>query len=127
MALTKVSYSMTTGAPTNILDYGADPTGATDSTAAIQAAIAAGDCIYCPTGTYLITGQLNVGGKTFYGDGFAQTIFETNMPSNAYAVITFGKLGWTTASDTTSGGILHGFTVKRKVNTNYVICVMVTG
>jgi hypothetical protein len=118
---------MITGAPTNILDYGADPTGVLDSTAAIQAAIAAGDCIYCPAGTYLLSGRLDVFDKTFYGDGYAQTIFETNMPSSVYAAITFGKLGWTSASDTTSGGILHGFTVKRKVNTNYVIGVMVTG
>lgn len=39
MSLTKVSYSMTQGAPVNVLDFGADPTGTTDSTAAIQAAI----------------------------------------------------------------------------------------
>ena len=39
MSLTKASYSMITGASQNVLDYGADPTGATDSTAAIAAAI----------------------------------------------------------------------------------------
>ena len=40
MSLTKVSYSMITGAPVNILDYGADPTNTTDSTTAINLAIA---------------------------------------------------------------------------------------
>lgn len=39
MSLTKVSYSMITGAPVNILDFGADPTGINDSAPAIQAAI----------------------------------------------------------------------------------------
>jgi hypothetical protein len=29
MSLTKASYSMITGASQNVLDYGADPTGAT--------------------------------------------------------------------------------------------------
>ena len=38
MALTKVSYSMITGTPVNVLDFGADPTGVADSTAALTAA-----------------------------------------------------------------------------------------
>ena len=41
MSLTKVSYAMINGAPVNVLDFGADPTGTTDSYAAIQAAISA--------------------------------------------------------------------------------------
>jgi len=56
MALTKASFSMITGAPANILDYGADPTGVADSTAAIQAALDASDAVYVPTGTFLVTG-----------------------------------------------------------------------
>jgi len=60
MSLTKVSYSMINGASLNVLDFGADPTGATDSTAAIQAAInqagtSNGGLIYVPEGTYLIS------------------------------------------------------------------------
>tara|TARA_B110000503_G_scaffold139731_1_gene228825 strand:+ start:2949 stop:4358 length:1410 start_codon:yes stop_codon:yes gene_type:complete len=39
MSLTKVSYSMISGAYENVLDYGADPSGVTDSAAAFQAAI----------------------------------------------------------------------------------------
>lgn len=39
MSLTKVTYSMIKGAPVSALDYGADPTGVADSSAAIQAAI----------------------------------------------------------------------------------------
>lgn len=63
MSLTKVSYSMITGAVVNVLDYGADPTGVVDSTSAIQAAINAaaaqapsgssvGNTVYLPPGNY---------------------------------------------------------------------------
>ena len=73
MSLTKVSYSMIKGAVYNVLDYGADPTGTTSSTTAIQAAINAaaatvgtplasasgGGVIYFPTGVYL-SGALTI-------------------------------------------------------------------
>ena len=59
MALTKASYSMITGAYVNVLDYGADNTGATNTTTTIQAAIdaaetAGGGTVYIPSGDYLI-------------------------------------------------------------------------
>lgn len=58
MSLTKASYSMITGAVINVLDYGADPTGVADSTAAIQAALDvapvanSGRIVFLPAGTY---------------------------------------------------------------------------
>lgn len=63
MSLTKVSYSMITGAPVNVLDWGADPTGSIDSTTAIQNALD-----YCvglyklvfPAGTYKVTDTLKL-------------------------------------------------------------------
>ena len=68
MSLTKASYSMITGACVNVLDFGADPTAATDSTAAIAAAIAAGQRIEFPTGTYKCNIDLtNVEGKNIIG------------------------------------------------------------
>jgi|694.fasta_scaffold06167_11 hypothetical protein len=62
--LTKVSYSMIQGAPYNVLDYGADPTGATDSTAAFQALTAAttekaGVAIYIPPGKYYVSDTIS--------------------------------------------------------------------
>lgn len=71
----------------NILDYGADPTGTDDSTAAIQAAIDAADKlnvgIYAPTGTYRCTATITEPtGVTIHrfrgikGDGPRGTIFD---------------------------------------------------
>lgn len=59
MSLTKVSYSMITGAPVNVLDLGVDSTGGTDCTSLIQAAIAASTTIVFPTGSYLFSGNVN--------------------------------------------------------------------
>lgn len=54
MTLTKVSYSMIDGATVNVLDFGADPSGVSDSTAAFQAAVATQKIITVPYGTYRI-------------------------------------------------------------------------
>jgi hypothetical protein len=54
MSLTKVSYSMITGAPVNVADFGA--TSGVNSTTQIQAAIdsmSAGDMLYFPAGNWL--------------------------------------------------------------------------
>lgn len=70
MSLTKVSYSMITGAVVNVLDYGADPTGTTSSQNAFVAALATGNSVYIPKGTYLVTGNLVLPeNKTMFGDG----------------------------------------------------------
>lgn len=55
MSLTKATNSMISGAPINVLDYGADPTGTNDSLAAFNAALAAGDQVVIPVGTYKLT------------------------------------------------------------------------
>jgi hypothetical protein len=65
MSLTKVSYSMITGSPFNVLDYGAVGNGTTNDTAAIQAAIDAaiangGGTVYLPAGTYKTTASINI-------------------------------------------------------------------
>ena len=55
MALTKVSYSMITGASSNVLDFGADSTGAASSTSAFTLANSAATGIVIPKGTYLVS------------------------------------------------------------------------
>ena len=79
MSLTKVSYSLITGAPVNVLDYGAVAdanvtTGAgTNSTQAIQDAIDFGSStarpIYIPGGNYSITNLVVPATTRIFGDG----------------------------------------------------------
>lgn len=70
MALTKATNRMITGAPQNILDYGADPTGSTNSSSAIQSALNAGDSVYIPEGTYLLEAPLKPNNNQYiFGTG----------------------------------------------------------
>lgn len=102
MTLTKASYSMITGAPVNILDFGADSTGAVDSSPAIQAAIlqtyaAGGGAIYCPAGEYRLNTTVTFPEDyyiTFYGDGSLRTRFVFKGTGNAMEAIsnTSGKI-----------------------------------
>ena len=76
MSLTKVSYSMITGAPFNVADYGASPsaTAAVNQTAiqaAIDAAVAAGGgVVEFNTGTYSHASEISMGVRvTLRGKG----------------------------------------------------------
>lgn len=72
MSLTKATYSMIEGAPINVVDFGADNTGAIDSTAAINNAIqyaktnGFGVVVFAP-GSYTVSGKLDVKGN--FGTG----------------------------------------------------------
>ena len=83
MSLTKLSYAMIQGAPVNVLDFGADPTGSTDSTTAIQTAIDSGANIVCFSGgTY----KVNLDSLTLSSnqvlDGQGATITSTDTTRN---------------------------------------------
>ena len=72
MPLTKTSYSMIAGAPINVLDFGADNTGAVDSTTAINDAIQYAktnsiQSVVFPYGEYTVSGKINVAGN--FGNG----------------------------------------------------------
>lgn len=76
MSLTKATYSMISGAPANVLDYGADPTGVANCTAAFQAAIDTGRAVYVPTGTYLLRTSLQLPTVfSMYGDGLLSVVY----------------------------------------------------
>lgn len=77
MSLTKVSYSMISGSPLNVLDYGAIGNGIADDTAALQlavnAAMSQNKRLYIPKGEYLVSGTITVtngsgAGLFMYGD-----------------------------------------------------------
>jgi len=79
MALTKATYSMIEGAVANVLDYGADPTGATDSYAAIQAAVNAADAVFIPTGTFLVSQEVTLNTNSYlFGAGKESVIKKTD-------------------------------------------------
>lgn len=98
MSLTKATYSMIQGAPLNVLDFGANPIGNTSSQTAfnnaITKAVATGQSIYVPSGTYLLddivlTNGLPVGngnkyGQTIFGDGVGKTIFKASGASDDF-------------------------------------------
>ena len=75
MSLTKVSYSMITGAWANVLDYGAVGDGVTNDSAAIQAAIDASPNVYFPTGVYLCNVNIN-SFFTWAGDGMKVSVLK---------------------------------------------------
>jgi hypothetical protein len=54
MSLTKATYSMINGACANVLDFGADPTGVANSTAAFNAALATRKRVWIPNGIYSV-------------------------------------------------------------------------
>ena len=90
MSLTKVSYSMITGASVNVLDYGAVGDGVANDTVACQNAWNAvkakgGGVLYFPAGTYLCNivglGSDNV---CLQGDGEASIL--CSYAANAWAV-----------------------------------------
>jgi parallel beta-helix repeat protein len=95
MSLTKASYSMITGAPVNVLDYGAKGDGSTDDSAAIQAAINTGKPVVFPYATYKIstpityTGEVNIDGNnsTILGDG--QSFTFTNASNSKIKNLNF--------------------------------------
>lgn len=103
MALTKVSYSMITGAVANILDYGAVadyneniPGSGTDNSAAIQAAVNAVDArsgngaVYIPSGAYKILTAISVPyGVSIFGDGGTASVLHAEG-CNGLNFTTFG-------------------------------------
>ena len=80
MALTKASYSMITGAPYNVKDYGAVGDGTTDDKGAINLAITAanaagGGTVVIPNGTFAVGGSVVSG----IADGIAGIVLLSNV------------------------------------------------
>lgn len=70
----------------SVISYGADPSGAQDSTTAIQAAVNAADEVYFPAGTYLCNTVYLDNGSFLHGDGAKSIIkYNTAIPLVANA------------------------------------------
>lgn len=122
MSLTKVTYSMIQGQYVNVLDYGADNTGTTDTTAAIQAAIAAaaGRTVYFPAGTYIVTSTLSYNvaptqgifspGIRLVGDGMLKTIFDNRVANGP--MIDIDSLDHGGSYKASMASVLREFTIK---------------
>ncbi|GAA2477229.1 galactose-binding domain-containing protein [Winogradskya humida] len=96
------------GAIDVVADYGADPTGATDSTAKIQAAVnaAAGRTVYIPQGNYTLYSHVIVDRVTLAGAGPWYTVLGGRHPTQRnLAAGIYGKYNG-------SGGPSQNVTVK---------------
>jgi hypothetical protein len=109
MSLTKATYSMIEGAPINILDFGADPTGVADSTVAIQAAFnSTNQKIVFPNGTYKISASLELDGKK-YVEGFGNDVNTSVIRLDDSSVLEAIKVG----SNAIFSGCIKNLVVQR--------------
>tara|TARA_R110000737_G_scaffold327196_1_gene341340 strand:- start:869 stop:2344 length:1476 start_codon:yes stop_codon:yes gene_type:complete len=98
---------MITGAPVNVLDFGAVGDGVTDDTAAIQAAIdsvVAGGTLYVPasSGHYLYTSLTIAEAITIAGDGFSA---DQNSATLGAAKWTDGSMSGSVLRSTSTSGV----------------------
>lgn len=93
MSLTKVTYSMITGAVANVLDYGADPSGTSDSTPAFQDAFDSGlGRVYIPVGDYKLLDTVTVGQSVrVTGGGMRETTLQWYGNDATKPMITTGN------------------------------------
>jgi hypothetical protein len=98
-----------------VADYGADPTGVTDATAAIQNAVNSGKPVWMPPGTYLLGGTITIPstGVRIFGVGMGDTVL--NWQCTAYA---FQYTGPTNGQLAPSYVELSEFTIAGNFTTN---------
>lgn len=93
MSLTKVSYSMIQGAPVNVIDFGADSTGVTNSATQIQAALTyaatlGNATVVFPSGTYKCNSGLSVDLNKVGIDGLGSKLDFSAMTTGTAITIT---------------------------------------
>lgn len=94
MALTKVTYSMIEGAQFNVLDYGADPTGVSDSRDAVQNAINAlaatgkSGVVVVPAGTYKMNSGITIDASVCTFIGYSALLDFSSFAASTGAAIT---------------------------------------
>lgn len=115
MSLTKATYSMISGAPINVLDYGATGDGATNDTAALQAAITAATAnkrtLYVPAGIYRYTALTIANAITILGDGNSSVLRKTTTNVTGITVtttlpITIENMAFDAVASQTGGALI---------------------
>ncbi len=103
-----LSYVVRLGSPVNVLDFGADNTGATECSTEIQAAIDSGEPVHLPAGTYLTTSTLQLSrSASFLGAGASAT--QINYTGSGRAIEVGDATFRQTGSGTTQGWKMGGF------------------
>ena len=124
MSLTKVSFSMITGAPVNVKDFGAVGDGVADDTTALQNAFDYAfplrRPVYIPTGTYLYSSlsEIDESNVTINGNGSNNTVLKftgTGVALRVGTQIIGPQAGFR------QGINLSGFTVEGNANTSIII------
>jgi len=115
ISIVVVSFGLGDTAALNIVDYGADPTGATDSTSAIQDTIDAGESggrsVFIPAGTYLVSDCLTIEtGLKLFGEGM-QSVLKVDASVDASTDIICLSPS-TTTDDKNTGYILEDFRIE---------------
>lgn len=122
MSLTKVSYSMIEGAPVNVLDFGADPTGVADSLPAFQAAIASfptdfdsqfysqGGTVIVPEGNFYLSNTLEINRNIVLKGLSSPYVYATGLSILTFADNCDGIHG-TYYTNSTTGKMGAGFTI----------------
>jgi len=99
-----------------VTDYGADPTGVSDSKAAIQSALdntTSGKYAYIPAGTYRVIGTisiLNASGKTLRGAGMGLTTLKFESDGASGSLLMSGDFPDHTPTITVTSGATKGST-----------------
>lgn len=94
MSLTKAHNRMIEGSTVNVVDFGADPTGTSDSSTAIQAAIDSitefenGRVVF-PRGTYNVGSGISTNGRALHIEGNGSTL---NLTANASYLLTVNTI-----------------------------------
>ena len=116
MSLTKATYAMINGAPYNALDYGADPTGVADCTAAYVAAKAAitasgqpGMLVF-PTGTYKFNSPITLDVSLMSIQGVNSRFNFAGITTSQTAITVTGSIGdiYSQIKDVLTGVVITG-------------------
>ena len=100
----------------NVVGYGADSTGTSDSATAIQTALtdagAVNGVVYFPAGTYLVGTTLQIPNNdvTLIGDGIYETTVKMKNATNLAAIITSFGWGASSAGSSTLPVVIRGIT-----------------